>query len=114
MRNLEIPFKDLTKPVLALVGWLLAFFFGSGAILYILRVRIGVSHARKTDTDHSAGKETMVSGLSDGVRQISIRLHNLSLSIEKRSWSSRRHKTISTLKAVDTEFRPSQLNVIMG
>ena len=114
MRNLEIPFNDLTKPVLALVGWLLAFFFGSGAILHILRVRIGVSQARKTDTDHSAGKETMVSGLSDGVRHVSIRLHNLSLNIEKRNWSSERHRNISILKAVDTEFHSCQLNVIMG
>lgn len=113
MRNLEIPFDDLTKPVLALVGWLLAFFFGSGAILYILRVRIGVSQARKTDTDHSAGKETMAREPGD-VRHISIRLHDYTLNIEKRNWSPTRARTISILKPVNAEFRPSELNVIMG
>ena len=114
MQILEIPFDDVTRPVFILLGFMMAFFFGSGAILWLLPVRMGISRARKTDTDYSAGKEKMTARSLEEVRAITIRLHGYALEIRKRGLGFWKSTSLPILKPVDTEFRPGQLNIIMG
>ena len=114
MQTLEIPFNDLRRPIIILVGYALTFFFGSGAILVILKTRIGISRARKTDTDDSAGKEKMVVRSLDEARAITIRLQDFSLDLQKRGIKFWKPISLSIVKPLDVEFRPAQLNVIMG
>ncbi|KAL9124612.1 MAG: hypothetical protein Q9217_006075 [Psora testacea] len=114
MQTLEIPFNDLRRPILILLGYVIVFFLGSGAILVVLKQRMGISRGRKTDTDYSAGKEKMAVRSLDEVRAITIRLQDYTLSIRKRGlrfWKPNKH---SILESLDAEFRPAQLNVIMG
>ena len=114
MRTLEVPFDEVRRPIIVLLSFLLAFFFGSGAILIILKQRMRVSRARKTDTDYSAGKEKMAIRSLDEVRAITIKLQDYTLNIHKRRSVFWKSNNLSILKPVDAEFRPCQLNVIMG
>jgi len=97
-----------------MLAFAVAFFLGSGVLLKLRRVSMGISRARKTDTDYSAGKEKMTARSSEEVRTITIRLQNYSLDIQKRDILLRKTAKLSILKSIDTEFRPGVLNVIMG
>ena len=114
MNILEIPFNDVNRPIIILMGFVLAFFLGSGAILWLLPVRMGISRARKTDTDYSAGKEKMANLSLEEVRAITIGLHGYGLGIRKRGLKFWKPTDVTILKPLDAEFRPGQLNVIMG
>ena len=114
MSILQIPFTRVERPITILLGYALAFFLGSAAILKILPVRMGISRVRKTDTDYSAGKEKMAQVSLEEVRAISIRLHEYTLAIRKRGVTFWKPTEKAILKSLDTDFRPGQLNVIMG
>lgn len=114
MSILQIPFTNVERPITILLGYVLAFFLGSAAILKLLPVRMGISRARKTDTDYSAGKEKMAEVSLEEVRAITIRLHDYTLTIRKRGLQPWQRTEKAILKSLDSEFRPGQLNVIMG
>lgn len=91
-----------------------AFLLGSGVVLRFRKVGLGISRARKNDTDLSAGKEKMVSRSIDEIRTINIGLRNYYLDIQKRGFLLRKAVKLSILKPLSTEFEPGVLNVIMG
>ena len=74
-----------------------------------------MSKAEKTETDYSAGKESMTARSLDEVRIVNVCLDNYSLDIRKRNltwW--KKSRIISILKPISTNFEPGVLNVIMG
>lgn len=100
---------------MVLLSFVIAFFLGSGLILQYWKVEMSISKAQKTDTDYSAGKESMTARSLDEVRVVNVRLENYGLDIRKRNmmwWEKLR--TISILKPITTNFEPGVLNVIMG
>ncbi|KAG8529412.1 uncharacterized protein KY384_006049 [Bacidia gigantensis] len=114
MQILEVPFKDLKRPFIILLGFTLVFFICSGAILSFVRVHLGMSVPRKTDTDFSAGKENMTAQSLARARTVTVHLRGFALDIWKRSGMFWKPKKLSILKPMDTDFYPSVLNVIMG
>ncbi|KAL9104337.1 MAG: hypothetical protein Q9163_000683 [Psora crenata] len=118
MRTLEVPFDTVRTPIIILLGYAIAFFFGSGAILFTLKQRMGISRARKTDTDRSAGKEKMAVRPLDQVHAITIRLHEYTLNIRNRGIIFWKPTELSVLKALDAEpsgsGKTSLLNLMAG
>ena len=95
---LEIPFSDVRRPLLIMLGFLLAFFLGSGVIFWLRPIHMGISRARETDTDFSAGKERMSTCSLEEASAINIQLHDFKLEIRKRGFNFWKPKTLSILK----------------
>lgn len=115
MESLGFPSNWIIRPILVLLAFVLAFFFGAGLILRYWKVGISHSKARKNETDYSAGKETMVARSLDEVRTVYVRLENYSLYIRQRNMTLwRKPQKISILKPITTSFEPGVLNIIMG
>ncbi|ORX95355.1 ABC transporter-like protein [Clohesyomyces aquaticus] len=112
LSSLGLPGNWVWRPILILVGFVIAFYLGAGVILRLWRAEIGMARARPMDTDDSAGKEHMIARSADEVRTISIRLEEYGLDVEKRSLKRSFTKVI--LKPLTAEFQPGTLNVIMG
>ncbi|KAF2195388.1 P-loop containing nucleoside triphosphate hydrolase protein [Zopfia rhizophila CBS 207.26] len=110
--SLGFPKNWVWRPILALLGFAIAFYLGAAVLLKFWRAEIAMARARPMDTDDSAGKEKMMIRSPGEVRTISIRLDGYGLDIEKRAW--RRRSTKAILKPLTTEFRPGILNVVMG
>lgn len=113
MESLGLPSNWVSRPNWVLFGYVLAFFFLGGVILHFNRIKFGISRARKTDTDLSAGKEKMAESASER-REIIIQLHEYALDVQKRGFPPNKTRTISILKPLKSEFPPGVLNVIMG
>ncbi|KAF2007920.1 ABC transporter-like protein [Amniculicola lignicola CBS 123094] len=110
--TLGFPDNWIWRPILALLGFAIAFYLGAALILKFWRAEITMARARPSDTDDSAGKEHMITRSPGEVRTISIRLDAYGLQIEKGALKKQRTKTI--LDPLTAEFEPSKLNVIMG
>lgn len=114
MDSLGLPHNWVWRPILALLGFAIAFYIGAALLLTFWKTELRMSRARPMDTDESAGKEKMAVRSAEEVRTVSIRLNGYALDIEKRSWWGSKKKDITILKPVTAEFQPGVLNVIMG
>jgi ABC-type multidrug transport system ATPase subunit len=112
MDSLGFPDDWVWRPVLALTGYVFAFYAGAAVLLKYWNAEIAMARARPSNMDASAGKEKMSEHTPDEVRTINIRLDGFGLDIEKRTLRSQATKTI--LNPLTAEFQPGSLNVIMG
>lgn len=113
--SLGFPSGWITRPIIILLAFVIAFYLGAMVILQLRKVEMGISRAHKTDVDQSVGKEKMAIRSISEIRTVHIRLENYSLDIKKRGllwWKPPRD--ISILKPITTDFEPGVLNVIMG
>jgi ABC-type multidrug transport system ATPase subunit len=112
LASLGFPGNWVWRPILVLVGYVIAFYFGAGVILKFWSAEIAMARARPSNSDASAGKEKMAAPAPGDVRTVTIRLNDFALDIEKRALRKQWNKTI--LRPLTAEFRPGSLNVIMG
>ncbi|KAF2272145.1 ABC transporter-like protein [Westerdykella ornata] len=112
LASLGLPDNWIWRPILALLGFAIAFYLGAAVILRYWKAEIGMARARPSNSDDSAGKEVLLARSSEEVRTISVGLDAYSLDIDKRSWKTRTTKSI--LKPLTAEFEPGAINVIMG
>lgn len=113
MESLGFPTNWVLRPIIVLLAFVVALYLGAGLILQFWKVEMGISRARKTDFDASAGKERMAARSLDEVRTVHVSLHNYSLDIEKRNMVKKKTQ-VSILKPITASFEPGILNVIMG
>ncbi|KAL8948964.1 MAG: hypothetical protein Q9222_004886 [Ikaeria aurantiellina] len=114
MRSLGFPPDWITRPILILLGYAIAFYLGAGFVLKYKVIGIGISRARQSVTDTSVGKEDLTAHSLDDRRTVTIRLQEYSLNIVKRDWLLRKSEKKSVLQPINTLFQPGHLNVIMG
>jgi ABC-type multidrug transport system ATPase subunit len=112
MDSLGFPNDWVWRPILALTGYVFAFYAGAAVLLKYWNAEIAMARARPSNMDASAGKEKMSEQPSDAVRTINIRLEGFGLDIEKRTLRTQTTKSI--LNPLTAEFQPGSLNVIMG
>ncbi|KAF1931515.1 P-loop containing nucleoside triphosphate hydrolase protein [Didymella exigua CBS 183.55] len=112
MDSLGFPNDWVWRPILALTGYIFAFYAGAAVLLRYWKAEIAMARARPSNMDASAGKEKMSEHTPSEVRMIDIRLETFGLDVEKRTLRSQTTKTI--LNPLTAEFRPGSLNVIMG
>ncbi|KAL6710442.1 hypothetical protein ACN47E_008490 [Coniothyrium glycines] len=110
--SLGFPDNWVWRPILALLGFVLAFYVGAGVLLKFWKPEIVMARARPSNMDASAGKEKMSVRSAEEVRTVTIRLEAFGLDIEKRSL--RKQWTKSILRPLTADFQPGSLNVIMG
>ena len=114
MQSLGFPENWVWRPIVALVGFVFAFYVGAGLILQFWKVEMSISKAQQNDSDHSAGKEDLKTRSRHEFRAIDITLTSYSLDIQKRNAWLRKTAKLSILKPISTNFEPGLLNVIMG
>lgn len=112
LTSLGIPDNWIWRPILAMTGYVIAFYIGAGVIFKFWSAEIVMARARPSIVDASAGKEKMAEPRPGDVRTVTIRLDDFALDIEKRGL--RRQWTKPILKPLSAEFRAGSLNVIMG
>lgn len=115
IESLGFPSNWIIRPIIILLSFVFALFLGSGLILKYWKVEMSMSKAEKTETDYSAGKESMTARSLDEIRTVNVRLDNYSLNIRKRNlmwW--KKSRIISILKPISTNFEPGVLNIILG
>ncbi|KAH7091129.1 ABC transporter-like protein [Paraphoma chrysanthemicola] len=110
--SLGFPDDWVWRPMLALTGYVIAFYIGAGFIFKFWSAEIVMARARPSTVDASAGKEKMAEPKPGDVRTVTIRLNDFGLDIEKRS--VRKQWTKAILKPLSADFRAGSLNVIMG
>lgn len=113
--SLGFPSGWITRPIIILLAFVIAFYLGAMVILHFRKVEMGISRVHKTDVDQSAGKEKIAIRSISEIRTVRIRLENYGLDIKKKGplwWKPPRD--ISILKPITTDFEPGVLNVIMG
>ncbi|KAI4141211.1 MAG: hypothetical protein L6R39_005470, partial [Caloplaca ligustica] len=114
MRSLGFPPDWIRRPIIALFGFVIAFYLGAAVILRFKTVGMSISRARHTQVDTSLGKEELTAQSLDDRQRITVSLEKYSLNIRKRDRLLRKSVTKSILEPVSTVFEPSLLNVIMG
>lgn len=112
LASLGFPGDWIWRPILAMTGYIIAFYIGAGVIFKFWSAEIVMARARPSNVDASAGKEKMIEPRPDDVRTVSIRLNDVGLDIEKRA--IRKQWTKAILQPLTAEFRSGTLNVIMG
>ena len=114
IESLGFPSNWVFRPIIVLLGFVIAFFLGAGLILRFMKVELNVSKAQQTDADHSAGKEDIKTCSKEETRTVGITLSKYSLNIEKRDFRFKTVRDLSIIRSVNTNFEPGLLNVIMG
>ncbi|KAL8901093.1 MAG: hypothetical protein Q9207_005380, partial [Kuettlingeria erythrocarpa] len=114
IRSLGFPSDWIRRPILALFGYVLAFYIAAGIILRYNAVGMSISRARRAEVDTSLGKEDLTAKSLDERQRVTVSLQNYSLDIQKRDRLLRKSIEKSILKPVTTVFEPGVLNVIMG
>ena len=114
MDSLGYPTHWITRPIVALLGFAVAFYLGAGVLLKFWKAGIGISRAHKDDADYSAGKEKMTTRSIDEIRTVNIKVEEYTLDLHKRDFRMRSTIKLSILKPLNTTFEPGVLNVIMG
>jgi ABC-type multidrug transport system ATPase subunit len=110
--SLGFPGNWIWRPIIALLGFAIAFYIGAYFILKFWDAELAMARARPSNVDASAGKEKMIARSRDEVRTVTIRLDGYGLDLEKRHLKQRATKTI--LNPLTAEFSPGTMNVIMG
>ncbi|KAL8917068.1 MAG: hypothetical protein Q9208_008184 [Pyrenodesmia sp. 3 TL-2023] len=114
MRSLGFPSDWIRRPILALFGYVLAFYIAAGIILRYNAVGMSISRARHAKVDTSLGKEDLTAKSLDERQRVTVSLQHYSLDLQKRDRLLRKSGKKSILKPVTTVFEPGVLNVIMG
>ncbi|XDG05288.1 hypothetical protein ABKA04_004903 [Annulohypoxylon sp. FPYF3050] len=114
MDNLGFPRDWITRPIIAMLGFVLLFFVTSWVGLAFVKVEMSIARARASDTDLSAGKEKMNARSIHEVRAIDVGLDEFSLKLDKRSATGKKLPTKTILNPVTATFQAGTLNVIMG
>jgi ABC-type multidrug transport system fused ATPase/permease subunit len=112
LASLGFPSNWVWRPILALLGYVIAFYLGAAVLLRYWSAEVAMARARPSNMDASAGKERLGQRPPDETRTITIRLEGYGMDIEKRALRTRTTKSI--LKPITAEFQPGSLNVIMG
>ena len=112
MDSLGLPTNWIWRPLVALIAFAVAFYFGAWLLLHFWRVEISVAAARKGELDRTAGKESVHD--RQETRTITVTLDKFTLDIRKRNLWHRKKRNISILKPTDVTFEPRLLNVILG
>ena len=114
MDSLGLPSDWIRIPCLILLAYVLGFYLLAGLLLQYNRFAMGVAQARKSDSDFSAGKETIAVHPMQNIHRVAISLQSFSLEVEQRRLPWRDAHTVSILQPITAKFYPGQLNVIMG
>ena len=114
IQSLGFPSNWVSRPIIVLLGFVIAFYLGAGMILRFKKVDLDISRAQQNDADHSAGKENIKSRTNEEARTVGITLSKYSLNIEKRDFRLKFVKNLSIIKSVNTSFEPGLLNAVMG
>lgn len=114
MRSLGFPPDWIRRPIVALLGFVIAFYLGAGLILRYNKVGMSISRAQQTDVDTSLGKEDMTAQSLDERQRVNVSLQDYRLDIHKRDRSLRKSIDKTILKPLNTVFEAGVLNVIMG
>jgi ABC-type multidrug transport system ATPase subunit len=110
--SLGFPGNWVWRPILALVGFVFAFYLGAAVLFKFWKAELVMGRARPSDSDDSAGKEKLTVRSAEELRRITIQLAEYGLDVEKRSLRSKMTKSI--LKPITAEFQPGVINTIMG
>ncbi|KAH8819749.1 ABC transporter-like protein [Xylogone sp. PMI_703] len=114
LSSLGFPGNWLWRPIIILVAFVFMFYTLAGVGLKYIKVDMGISQARNSDTDLSAGKEKMTTRSIAEVRTVDIGLDRFALDLEKRNALGKKLPTKTILQPVSTTFQAGVLNVIMG
>lgn len=114
MDNLGFPKNWVSRPILAMVGFVVLFCITSWVGLAFLRVEMTIARPRNSDTDLSVGKEKMNVKSIQEVRAIHVGLDEFGLALDKRSSLGKRLPRKTILNPVSAQFPAGQLNIIMG
>ena len=113
MESLGFPLNWVVRPIIILLAFILAFFFGAGLLLRFFKVEVGISQAQKTDGDSPIGMEATKQISIEEVRRIEQRLEKHSLKIKRRRPWLEQAQDLPILKPISATFEPGTLNVIM-
>ncbi|RFU34068.1 hypothetical protein B7463_g2324, partial [Scytalidium lignicola] len=114
LSSLGFPRNWVWRPIIILTAFVVMFYTLAGVGLRYKRVEMGVSQARNSDTDFSAGKEKMTARSAAEVRTVDIGLDRFALDLEKRTVFGRKLPTKTILEPISATFQAGVLNVIMG
>lgn len=114
MQSLGFPSNWISRPIVVLLGFVIAFYLGAGLILRFWKVELNISKAQQNDEDHSVGKEEIVARTRDEVRTVSMTLSKYSLNVRKRNLRLKFVKDLPILRSINTTFEPGLLNIVMG
>jgi len=114
MDQLGIPRNYVTTGCLALVGFILFYLLTSWLILQFLPVRLTFSKQVRTSEKSEGIAESVARAKRAEQRtsNVTIRVRDLRLWLEKRRGGKRRH--VDVLQGITVDFEPGKLNVIMG
>lgn len=112
--SLGFPGNWVWRPIVILVAFVVMFYTLAGVGLKYIKVDVGISQARKSDTDFSAGKEKMTARSTEEARTVDVELDRFALELDKRTILGRKLPTKTILEPVTTAFQAGVLNIIMG
>jgi len=114
MAQLGIPTNFISTGSISLLGFFLFYFFTTWLALRFIPVQISFSKQVKS-TERGEGTEEIVArekSTEQRLTEVTIRMQDLRLWIEKWSWWKR--SRVDILQKISMEFEPGKLNVIMG
>ncbi|CAJ2509320.1 Uu.00g143460.m01.CDS01 [Anthostomella pinea] len=114
MDNLGFPRNWVTRPIIAMFGFVILFLITSWVGLAFLQVEMTIARTRASEPDLSAGKEKMTARSVQEVRAIDVGLDRFALDLDKRSMLGKRLPTKTILNPVTATFEAGTLNIIMG
>ncbi|KAJ8128304.1 hypothetical protein O1611_g5332 [Lasiodiplodia mahajangana] len=112
--NLGLPRNWISRPIIAMLGFVLLFILTSWIGLAFMSVEMTVARSRSSGTDFSTGKEKMTQRPIQEARTIDVNLDKFALRLEKRSALGKLHPTKIILQPITTTFQAGMLNTIMG
>lgn len=114
MRSLGFPTDWVTRPIIAMVAFVVFFLTLSAIGLTFIKVEMTIARPRTQDTDLSAGKEKMAARSIAEVRTLDLSLEDFSLGLEKRAANGKKLPSRTIVNPISTTFQAGVLNVIMG
>ncbi|KAI0878218.1 P-loop containing nucleoside triphosphate hydrolase protein [Hypoxylon argillaceum] len=112
--SLGFPRDWLSRPIIAMLGFVLLFLLTSWIGLEFVNVEMTVARPRTSGTDLSTGKEKMVARSIQEVRAIDVSLEKFALKLDKRSALGKSLPTKIILEPITATFQAGMLNIIMG
>ncbi|KAI1122767.1 P-loop containing nucleoside triphosphate hydrolase protein [Nemania abortiva] len=112
--NLGFPRDWLSRPIIAMLGFVLLFLLTSWIGLAFVDVDMTVARPRTSGTDFSTGKEKMMARPLQEVRAIDVGLDKFALELDKRSALGKPLPTKIILQPITATFQAGMLNTIMG
>jgi hypothetical protein len=115
MDQLGIPRSFVTTGCLALIGFILFYLLTSWLLLQFLPVKLSFSKQVRSTMEKGEGLAESVARAKNAGRRVAnvmIRVRDLRLWVERRTWGTRNQLNI--LQGITVNFEPGKLNVIMG